>query len=61
MSQINQKKQCIKKITKNNNQSKKGTSTKHSYSFCVTRCASNAFCILNSKVLRQWGQEFDGR
>jgi hypothetical protein len=38
-----------------------GTCKKHWYCFGVTCCASNAFCIINSKVLRQWEQEFDRR
>jgi hypothetical protein len=34
---------------------------KHLYYFGVTCCASNAFCVINCKVLRQWRQEFYGR
>jgi hypothetical protein len=36
----------------------RGVCTKHLYYFGVTRCTSTAFYIINSKILRQWRQEF---
>jgi hypothetical protein len=32
--------------------------SKHLYYFGITCCESNAFCVINYKLLRKWTQEF---